>query len=178
MLLNKYNANFAITSNLLLLLGKKFKSNELMSGRMAEILGSLYIIYALDWFKFHNVSVKNIVTLAKYEEFHKIQKNYNDIVNNYPIYPVKLLLKFILNDTFLSKNMIITDTMIKNASDSITKNNNIRKIYSENIHLNERMQMMNDNLDNILLYQISGKNDNEHFNKIIHEVISVDAFEK
>ena len=178
MLLNKYNANFAITSNLLLLLGKKFKSNELMSGRMAEILGSLYIIYALEWFKFHNVSVKNIVTLAKYEEFHKIQKNYNDIVNNYPIYPVKLLLKFILNDTHLSNNMIITDTMIKNASDSITKNNNIRKIYSENIHLNERMQMMNDNLDNILLYQMSGKNDNEHFNKIIHEIISVDAFEK
>ena len=35
-------------------MGKKFKSNELMSGKMAEVIGSLYMIQAMDWFNQHN----------------------------------------------------------------------------------------------------------------------------
>ena len=181
-LIDKYTANFAITSNLILLLGKKFKTNELTSGRMAEILGSIYIYHSLSWFQHHNPEVKNIVKLAQYEELQKIQKNFENVANNYPIFPINLFLKVILSKPLFSHNINIriTDEMIKNASNSITKDMKVREILSENIFQNPRLKLMNDNLEEILKYnsENGNKNDNEKLNNIIDEIIKVDVFDK
>jgi acyl-CoA dehydrogenase len=175
---NKYTANFAITSNLILLLGKKFKTSEFISGRMAEILGSLYILNSLDWFHHHNPCLKDIIKVAKYEEFQKIQNNFDNILNNYPIYPVKLLMKPILGKPFNSSNFNVTDVMIKKSSDAITKNIEVRKLLSENIYMNERLTLMNDKLEEVLKYQNSGLHNNEELNSLIDEVITVDSFKQ
>ena len=175
---NKYTSNFAITSNLILLLGKKFKTSEFLSGRMAEILGSLYILNSLDWFHHHNPCLKDIIKVAKYEEFHKIQNNFDNIVSNYPIYPVKLLMKTLLVRPYNNSNFNVTDSMIKNSSDSITKNIQVRKLLSENIYMNDRLTLMNDKLEEVIKYQNSGLYNNEELNNLIDEVITVDSFEQ
>lgn len=177
LLLKKYNANFAIVSNIILLLGKQFKTKELTSGRMAEIMGSLYIITSMDWFLHHNPILKEIVTYAKYEEFAKIQNNFENIVNNYPILPLKYLLKPILFDTCVRRNMFINDDMIKNVSNNITKNSKVRNILSENIFMNYKLKIMNDNLDEIIKYQNS-KDTNIYLEYLINDIISVDVINK
>lgn len=174
---DKYLHNFAITSNLILLLGQKFKSSEMLSGRMAEILGSLYIIKSLNWFETHNPDVKYIAELARYEEIIKIQNNFNDISNNYPLAPIRLLIKFLVNNTNMNNNIIIKDTMIKKVSDEITKNIKVRSILSENIYMNDRLRLINNNLIAILKYNNTKGIVDEQLDYIINEVTMVDSYE-
>jgi acyl-CoA dehydrogenase len=175
----KFITNFAITSNIILLMGTKFKSNEMTSGRMAEIMGSLYIIRALDWFNENNKnSLHDLVKYAKYQEYEKIQRNLNDISLNYPNILLRQLLKCINKETLLNKQFKITDKMIKNASDSITKNIHVRTILSENIFMNDKLKVMNDNLQEVLLNEKNKTPANYRLNIIIDEITKVDEFSK
>lgn len=175
---DKYINNFAATSNLVLLMGKKFKSNELMSGKMAEVIGSLYIIKAMDWFnKNNNNELKELVKLAKYEEYKKIQTNLQNVSNNYPIPVVKQLLQFINSESYMERNFKISDKMIIHTSNMITKNEKVREILSENIYMSPRLEQMNNNLMEILDYQYK-KEKNDKLDLLIDEMTKVDVFEK
>lgn len=175
---DKLMNNFALTSNLVLLMGKKFKSNELMSGKMAEVIGSLYMIQAMDWFNQHNNNeLSELVKHAKYEEYKKIQNNLKNVSDNYSIPIVKQLLQLINSESYMERNFKISDKMIINSSNMITKNEAVREILSENIYMSPRLQMMNDNLKTILDYQYQ-KNKNSKLDLIIDEVTKVDVFEK
>lgn len=175
---SKLMNNFAMTSNLVLLMGKKFKSNELMSGKMAEVIGSLYMIQAMDWFNHHNNNELNeLVKLAKYEEYKKIQTNLKNVSDNYPIIGIKQLLQFVNSESFMEQNFKITDKMIINSSNLITKNEKVREILSENIHMSDRLMLMNDNLSKILDYQYRKDKDGK-LELLIDEITKVDVFEK
>lgn len=172
----KLMTNFALTSNIILLLGTKFKTNEFTSGRMADIMGSLYIINALEWFNDNNgKKLSEMVRYAKYEEYEKIVKNLKEISDNYPITILKYFLKIINNETYMNRNFRIEDKMIINVSNSITKDMEIRDILGENIYMNERMRLMNDNLERIIKYQYSKEN-NAELDLIIDEITRVDEF--
>ena len=184
MLVNKFVCNFAVTANMILLMGTKFKTNEFTSGRMAEIMGSLYIIHALDWFNHHHQNkLDDLVKYGKYQEFQKIQDNLNQISNNYPLFGIKQVLTFLNKDTFLNQQFNISDKMTQKASNSITKNMEVRAILSENIFMNDRLQTMNNHLEEILQYQ-STKESNMYpkesnlLDKLIHEMTMVDEFDK
>ena len=77
----------------------------------------------------------------------------------------------------MERNFKISDKMIINSSNMITKNEVVREILSENIYMSPRLQMMNDNLKTILDYQYQ-KNKNSKLDLIIDEVTKVDVFEK
>jgi acyl-CoA dehydrogenase len=178
-LVDKFITNFAITSNIILLMGTKFKTNEMTSGRMAEIMGSLYIIRALDWFNENNKnSLHDLVKYAKYQEYEKIQRNFNDISLNYPIIGLRQLLQIINKETLLNKQFKITDKMIQNASNSITKNIDVRTILSENIFMNNKLKVMNDNLNEVLLNEKNKSSSSKRLNIIIDQITKVDEFNK
>ena len=169
--------NFAMTSNLVLLMGKKFKSNELMSGKMAEVIGSLYMIEAMEWFNHHNnKELSHLVKHAKYEEYKKIQNNLKNVSDNFPIFGFKQLLQFVNSESYMERNFKITDKMIIDSSNLITKNEKVRNILSENIYMSPRLEMMNYNLPKILDYQYQ-KQKNSKLELIIDEVTKVDVFE-
>ena len=173
----KYINNFALTANLVLLMGKKFKSNELMSGKMAEVIGSLYIIQAMDWFNENNNNELNeLVKHARFEEYKKIQHNLKNVSDNYSLPIFKQLLQFVNSESYMERNFKITDKMIINSSNMITKNEKVRTILSENIYMSERLQMMNDNLQKILDYQYK-KESNSKLDIIIDEITKVDVFD-
>ena len=176
----KYINNFALTSNLVLLMGKKFKTNELTSGKMAEVLGSLYILHALDWFNQNNeYQLTDLVKHAKYEEYNKIQKNLKHISDNFPIQGIKQILQIINSESYCERNFKITDNMIKKSSDCITKNKQIREILSENIYQTPRLKIMNDNLMSILHYNERKDKTfkNYELEELIDEITKVDEFE-
>ncbi len=176
---DKYLNNFALTSNLVLLMGKKFKSNEFTSGRMGEIMGSFYMIEAMDWFNDHHEGKFNdLVKYAKYEEYNKIQNNLQLISENYPIFGIRTFLKCINNKSCLEKNLKISDKMIQDVSNIVSKNTELRKILSENSYEHPKLKKMNDHLDEILIYHQSRQNNNENFNILVDEITKVDVFEK
>ena len=175
---NKLMNNFAMTSNLVLLMGKKFKSNELMSGKMAEVIGSLYMIQAMEWFNENNNNeLSELVKLAKYEEFKKIQSNLKNVSDNYPIIGFKQLLQCVNSESYMERNFKVSDQMIINCSNLITKNEKVRSILSENIYMSERLELMNENLMKMINYQYQ-KNKDSKMEMIIDEVTKVDVFEK
>ena len=175
----KYINNFALTSNLVLLMGKKFKSNEFTSGRMGEIMGSFYMLQAMDWFNYyHSGKFDTLVKYAKYEEFNKIQNNLQLISENYPIFGIRTFLKCINNKSCLEKNLKISDKMIQDVSNIVSKNTELRKILSENSYEHPKLKKMNDHLDEILIYHQSRQNNNENFNILVDEITKVDVFEK
>ena len=155
------------------LMGKKFKSNEFTSGRMGEILGSLYMIEAMDWFNNHHEGkLDKIVQLARIEEFQKIQHNFQLIAENYPIGGIRHFLQCIHNQSKIEKNIKISDIMIQDVSNSITKNKEIRKILSENTFENYRVKMMNEYLEQIL------EEGHDKHEWVVDEITRVDVFGK
>ena len=175
----KYINNFALTSNLILLMGKKFKSNEFTSGRMGEVLGSLYMIEAMDWFNnHHDNKFDPIVKYAKYEEYKKIQMHFQLISENYPLPFIRHFLQFIHSKSSIENNLKISDKMIQDVSNIVSKNKELRGILSENSFEHPKLKMMNDNFEEILNYQQSKENNNKQLNTLIDEVTKVDVFEK
>ena len=175
----KYINNFALTSNLILLMGKKFKSNEFTSGRMGEVLGSLYMIEAMDWFNYHHDNKFDpIVKYAKYEEYKKIQMHFQLISENYPLPFIRHFLQFIHSKSSIENNLKISDKMIQDVSNIVSKNKELRGILSENSFEHPKLKMMNDNFEEILNYQQSKENNNKQLNTLIDEVTKVDVFEK
>ena len=145
---------------------------------MAEVIGSLYIIKAMEWFNENNNNeLKELVKLAKYEEYKKIQQNLQNVSDNYPIPVIKQLLQFINNESYMERNFKISDKMIIHTSNMITKNEKVRKILSENIYMSPRLELMNNNLMEILDYQYK-KEKNNKLDLLIDEMTKVDVFEK
>lgn len=176
---DKYLNNFALTSNLVLLMGKKFKSNEFTSGRMGEIMGSFYMIQAMDWFNHHHQGkFDGLVKYAKYEEFNKIQNNLQLISENYPIFGLRTFLTCMNKKSCLENNLKISDKMIQDVSNMVSKNIELRRILSENSFEHPKLKKMNDHLKEILIYQQSKDNKNQQLNDLIDEITKVDVFEK
>jgi acyl-CoA dehydrogenase len=173
-LFKKYVSNFALLSNLMLLMGKRFKTNEFASGKMADILGSLYIITSLSWFVTHNNEIKKIAEVAKLEEFIKIQKNIDSVITNYDFKIIKLFMKTFNLKIHINNN--ITDKMKTEISNEITKNAKVREILSENVFIPNRLKIMNQNLDKILEYHKAKNNQNSDLEKLIEEFVMVDSF--
>ena len=68
--------------------------------------------------------------------------------------------------------------MIQNASNSITKNILVRTILSENIFMGDKLKIMNDNLNEMLLNEKNKTPSSLKLNIIIDEITKVDEFNK
>ena len=148
----KYNAQFAVYAGLILLLGKKFKTSECLSGRMADIMGSMYICTALEWYGHHhpfNQSLKELMVISQKEELIKVHQNFQDIANNFPILPIRLLMQFLNVDCFSWK---IADGDRLLLANSISKNGDIRTLFMENIHLPPLLEEMCKEHEHVLKY--------------------------
>ena len=76
----------------------------------------------------------NKLTLTFAKKVICYDKNLKDISDNYPIMGIKQLLKLINNETYMNRNFKISDKMISEVSDSITKNTEIRELLSEKMY--------------------------------------------
>ena len=86
--LNRVVSNFALTSNIALLMGGKIKTNEYISGRYADILSNIYMGYACLWYYEKNKHISNIDKLLESSmnyHFNNIQNSTYAISNNFPI---------------------------------------------------------------------------------------------
>uniref|UniRef100_A0A6C0D0G8 Acyl-coenzyme A dehydrogenase n=1 Tax=viral metagenome TaxID=1070528 RepID=A0A6C0D0G8_9ZZZZ len=175
----KYNAQFVVYAGLILLLGKKFKTSEFLSGRMADIMGSMYICTALEWYihkhdKGDNNILPKMIMIAQKEELIRIRQNFQDIANNFPLFPIRVLMQF-LNRDFFSWN--ISDEERKLLAESISKHVETRLLFLDNIHLPPLLESMCKEHQHVLEYH---SNMNGSFDRtmeeLIHKAISVNEY--
>jgi len=153
--------HFAGLSNFIALLGGKLKSEQYISGAMADILSNLYLAHSIVWYEQHN---KVSTIMRDYCLDRLCEENvilFNTVVENYPyfkflLYPFKLksypelfenrsiIMNELLNNEKLL-NTIKEDVQIKNTPledldklDSLIKNSEeYNNLYSKIISVGE-----------------------------------------
>ena len=181
-LVNKFIHQFAVTTNLILLLGKQFKSNQILSGHMADIMGSLYILQALEWWElqYPDRSHPTLFRLARVEEIQRIHCAFQSIADNFPLLLPRLFLKMITANGFYTVPRICTED-VTGASQSLTEDHGMRKVFSEDIFHSDRLQFFLKNHETIRNYHLqklkhNGIEEDPELEKIILESITVDSY--
>ncbi len=84
--LQRLASNFAISSDLVLLLGKRFKTAEMLSGRYADVLSNIYFGYASLWYyrKFGTPDHEPVLRLTMESLLYETQESLDEIAKNYP----------------------------------------------------------------------------------------------
>ncbi len=125
---------FANLSNFIALLGGKIKSEQMISGHMADILSNIYLAQSVIWY--HNN--KNLPNEIKDYCIDKLcseaEMKINLVINNHPNKYVKILLnptKYkVRYDNFRNENIIYNtiireETIIKSLKENIFYENNV-----------------------------------------------------
>ena len=175
--LNKLTSNFALTSNLALLLGGKIKTSQYLSGRYSDILSDLYMSYSCLWYYEKNKHVKDIDKVLKIsmnEHFYNIQNSTNLISQNFPNKILGFLIKF---STYPFGNFYkqSDDKLISDVSNLITTDTEIRDLLTENIFIST------DNTDKLnqisrCFKLISENGDKNDIDKLTQKIIKVDSY--
>lgn len=152
---------FANLSNFVALLGGKIKSNQMLSGDMADILSSIYLAHGVIWFnninnnKYNDIT-NNCLNLLNIETENKINK----VIDNYPNY-LKYLLK-------LSKTK--TRNMNYNSINKIyenIENENLINVFENNIYIQKNSIL--DKLNKLSKLD----NDSQEYKNLYNDIISV-----
>lgn len=175
-LVNKFLHQFAVTANLILLLGKQFKSNQILSGHLADIMGSLYILQAMEWWEvqYPDRSHPALFRLARVEEIQRIHRAFQAIADNFPLFLPRLFLKGITSNGFYSVPRIRNEDVM-GASQSLTQDSAMRAVFSEDIFHSERLQLFLKHHEKVRKYHREDHEDPE-LEKIILEAITVDSY--
>ena len=175
--LNKLTSNFALTSNLALLLGGKIKTSQYLSGRYSDILSDLYMSYSCLWYYEKNKHVKDIDKLLKIsmnEHFYNIQNSTNLISQNFPNKLLGFLIKF---STYPLGNFYkqSDDKLISDVSNLITTDTEIRDLLTQNIFISTDNE---DKLNQIsrCFKLISENGDKNDIDKLTQKIIKVDSY--
>ena len=132
--LDKLTVRFSNLANFVGLLGGKIKSNQMISGKMADILSNLYLSYSLIWFHNNYCSEE----LNKVRDFcinsllNEAELNLNYVIDNYPNAYIKLLLK---PSKYYMKSESIND--INNLYKFVTNNPEVINILKSDIYIKD-----------------------------------------
>lgn len=194
----KNSKNFALVTNLSLVLGGKLKFEEMLSGRLADALGNLYLGYACMWYYEKNKHVKGldkVMELALDTLLYENQQNLFDYYKNFPVPGFGTLMKTLTYPTgriYTGSN----DKIRKEVSNLITTPTEVREFLSQGIFISEdkddKLHKLNAvfkdavEMDKILAARKKEKKEltpeeKERFvkiNKIVDELVQVDSFDK
>ena len=158
---------FSILTNFVALLGGKIKSNQMISGNMADLLSNIYLGYSLVWYHHHYLQ-NNEFELKNYCINHlnnDIEYKMNLIIDNYPISILKPLL-LPLKNTIKYPNL-----ENKNKIYSLINNDvNLINLLKDDIYYNNTILEKMEKLRKI-------SKDNPEYNKLYQEIISVGEFD-
>jgi len=195
--LNRVVSNFALTSNIALLMGGKIKTNEYISGRYADILSNIYMGYACLWYYEKNKHISNIDKLLESSmnyHFNNIQNSTYAISNNFPIPIIGSLIK-IFTYPFGDNYYPQKDKLTSEVAKLISTPNSVRDLLTENIFIsndvNDRLNQIGKGIQisydaDIIRKKLKNNEvitENEKkiiskADKLADKIIQVDSFEK
>jgi alkylation response protein AidB-like acyl-CoA dehydrogenase len=197
--LGRLASNFAVSADLALILGGRLKFEEMLSGRFADSLGTLYLGYACLWYYQQNKDVEGIDDILQMAMDSLLKENQialHGIASNFPVPGIGLIMNAVCFPT--GKNVYTgpSDKIVQSAAHQISNPSDIRQLLSEGIFISDdaqdRIRMLNDCLplaveaDNIL--KIAKKEKRtltadekdlvEKVQNMANQIIQVDVFEK
>jgi acyl-CoA dehydrogenase len=161
--LENVTVKFSNLTNFISLLGGKIKSNQMLSGTMADILSNIYLAHALIWY--HNNCTNNIDEVRDFclnNLLNEAEQKINLVIDNYPNVYFRLLLNLTKvnnnNIKFKKINEIYNIISVKNEVNDLLKED----LYFENTIL-EKLERLN-------------SLEKEEYEKLYQEVISVGEY--
>jgi acyl-CoA dehydrogenase len=197
--LSKLAANFAVSADLALVLGGRLKFEEMLSGRFADAVGSLYLGYACLWYYEKNRHVEGIDTVLEAAMEALLQQNetaLQGIADNFPVRGVGSLMNAVCFPTGRNVYSGPSDKMLKNSSELITNNTGIRDLLSAGVFISDnpddKLRMLNDTMPRSIAVDrmvsearkakrtltAAEQEEVEAVRVLVDKLIQVDAFEK
>lgn len=150
--LSRLAANFAIQADLCLTIGGMIKFEEMLSGRMADALGRLYLGYACLWY-YQKVGGRNVEGLddvlvySMNSLLYECQEALKGVATNFPIKPVGWLMRGLTFPTG-SPYKAPTDAQKKKVARLASTPNAFRDLLAENMFIssnaNDQIRRLND----------------------------------
>jgi acyl-CoA dehydrogenase len=132
--LDKLTMRFSNLANFVGLLGGKIKSNQMISGKMADILSNLYLSYSLIWFhnNFCSTELDIVKKFCMDSLLNEAESNMNYVIDNYPNDYIRFLLK-------PTKYSVKTEKIneINNLYKFITNNLEVTNIIKSDIYIKD-----------------------------------------
>lgn len=137
--LNCLSKSFFLASNLMLTLGKRFKTSEMLSGRYADIFSNIYLSYSLLWYRDkNNVSeeMKFIIEKSIQHLLYDSQEKFKEISSNFPGYISRAYLKLI-SFPYGDRYAPVSDNDKKKIIEMAVNSKELHSFLGENIYLDE-----------------------------------------
>lgn len=168
MRLDLVTKRYANLANFIALLGGKIKSEQMISGNMADALSSIYLAQSVIWY--HNNAALHVPTEIKTYCIDRLcseaEEKINLVINNYPNKYIAMILnptKFQLTyKNFNHMNIVFDSIMKDDETDRLLKEN----VFYKNTVLED--------LEHLTRLQKSGNK--EEYAKLYQKVISVGEF--
>jgi len=154
----RYTAQVSVTSLVLLFLGKGLKSDQMLTGKMSDILGSLFAIQAMEWYVEHEEKqannprvalFKEIKSMAIREESLRIETALRGIRDNFPLLFLRYTVLYPLL-TFAIPTSPTSHEEIQRLATILTFDANAKEIrswLSQSIHVPVSIQNMKEWVD-------------------------------
>lgn len=196
--LARLSSNFAFCSDMALVLGGKLKFEEMVSGRLADAFGTLYLGYACMWYYNQNRNVEGIDALFEHAMETLLKQNQTAILglaDNFPVPGVGAIMKsvaFPFGPCYEGPS----DKMVKKTATAISTPTGVRNLLSEGVFIsnnpNDRIRKLNDIFpqavaaDNAVAAAKKAKRplsaDEEALvakvNAVVNDLVQVDVFDK
>jgi hypothetical protein len=197
--LSRLASNFAVSADLALVLGGRLKFEEMLSGRFADSLGTLYLGYACCWFYQQNRNVDGIdavFELAMDTILKQNQTALQGVAANFPLPAIGPLMQAICFPTGANVYGGPEDKTVQKAASKISTPSGIRDLLSQGIFISsdakDRVRMLNDALplaveaDEIVKQAKKAKRELtadeqakvDRVTTMANEIVQVDVFDK
>jgi acyl-CoA dehydrogenase len=171
--LENLTKKYANLSNFIALLGGKIKSEQMISGNMADILSNIYLAQSVIWYH-NNTEFSYPIEIRDYcinKLCDEAERKLNLVINNHPNNMIRLLLKptkcKINDDEFKNENRIYN---------TIIKDENIIKILKEDIFYENSVIEKLETLNKIKNSKEHNELYNKLYNKLYNNIISVGEY--
>jgi acyl-CoA dehydrogenase len=129
---------FSLSSNMMLLMGKKFKTSEMLSGRFADIFSNIYLCYSMLWYyeKYcpKDEQTKKLLEYCMDELMYETQEIFYEIATNYPSFWGRRYIGAV-SFPYGRRYKPANDNLKKEISDMVTKPGSVFDLFKENIFI-------------------------------------------
>jgi acyl-CoA dehydrogenase len=173
--------SFALTSNMMLLMGKKFKTSEMLSGRLADIFGNIYLSYSLLWYH-EKYCPKDSQTdkLLKYclnSLMYDIQEDFYEVSANYPNSLVGTYIKMV-SFPYGKRFSKSTDEEKREISDLVTNPSGVFELLKENIYIPNESEHLGTMIKTMNMIDKNSIDDVDTILDLREQISQVNSFEK
>ena len=165
----------------MLLMGKKFKTSEMLSGRMADIFSNIYLSYSVLWY--HEKYCPKDSQTEKVKRYclnnllYEIQENFYEVSKNYPN---RLIGSYIAMVSFPYGRRFTKscDEDKKEISDLVTNPSGVFELFKKNIYIPGEDEQLGKMIKTMNLIERNNRDDDYSISNLREEISQVNSFEK